>query len=206
MLSRMRSLRFLAATVIVVSVTALLGARNLVVAQSLLNSGGGKSCPLVLAYDQGIKAEVVGIIFTDEVQGSSGNRMRLNEDQKAKMRIGVVSIKITKPAEQRLTLAAADVTLHYFHGENAEVSPCEGISAFSTNNDADRPMELSRTMGPGFVKQTTGARATAASEVYIDAVFGFIEPNTSEVWICLGQPGVKQGFKTKGWFPEQPKK
>lgn len=158
----------------------------------------GKSCPLTVPATS-VLMEIVDIVFTDVVQGAGGNKMALNEEQKKNLRLGLVTVKVTKPAGMRLSLAAADLTLHYYHGSEAEVAPCEGISSFSTSLDTDRPMELSKTMGPGFTKQHTGARATQVSVLYFDAVFGFMEPDTKECWLCVGQPSTSAPFASKGW-------
>ena len=188
------------------------GAMVLMLACLLLDSGiplfaqasatpSAKECPYVLEVNRGLKVEIVDVLFTDEIQGVRGNRMKVPEDKKDKMRFALVTIKITKPAKKRLTLAAADLTLHYYHGDQAEVAPCEGISYFSIGNDTDRPMDLSQSDGPGFVKQTTGAKCTKSEVVYLDGSFAFMEPDTREVWICIGQPVSAEPFRTKGWKP-----
>lgn len=151
-----------------------------------------RECPLMVGSQ--VKMEVTGVVFMDEVQGTGGRRMTIPEDKRDKWRLGIVTLKVTKPAGTRFTLAAADLALHYYHGEQTEVAPCEGLSSFSSSDDSDRPMELSQTMGPGFTKQTTGAKTTQASVIYMDAVFGFMEPDTSEIWVCLGQPVTDRGF------------
>ncbi len=180
-----------------------------VVAAALVVGGGGvlwaaleraaRDCPLVVPLGQDIRAEVVAVSFPDEVQGVGGRRMRVGDDRREKFRLGLVTIKITKPAGAALTLAAADVTLHYYHGDHAEVAPCEGLSTFSMTNDAERPMELSESDGPGFLKQSTGARATAADVLYVDAVFYGMEPDSNECWICIAQPVQRGGFRSGGW-------
>ena len=160
-----------------------------------------RQCPLVLDLNQGIRAEIVDIHFTDELQATYGRSLSIPEDKKDKIRFGLVTIKITKPAGQRLTLAAADLTLHYYHGDRTEVAPCEGISFFSTNDNVDRLLDMPRHAGPGFLKQTTGAKSTKAGEVYIDATFFYMEPDTSEVWLCIAQPTSGQPFPAGGWTP-----
>jgi len=159
---------------------------------------GTRSCPYVVPFQQ-VKMEIVEIMFTDEVPGVNGNRMRLTGERKKKYRLGVVAIKVQKPAGMRLSVAAADFTIHYYHGDQTEVAPCEGISTFSSTLDVDRPMMLPRMQGPGWVKQTTGARCTQASVVYIDAVFALMEPDTRECWICVAQPTTTRAYVSRGW-------
>jgi hypothetical protein len=156
-------------------------------------------CPLLLDFSRGITGDVVDVQFIDEIQGVQGNKIKLNDEQKKKARLALVTVKITKPAGKRLTLAAADMTLHYNHGDQTEVAPCEGLSAFSTTNDGDRAMNLSQSMGPGFVKSPTAAKCIAAGTVYVDGVFAFMEGDTREVWVCLGQPVSRKPFATQGW-------
>ncbi|MBM4027753.1 MAG: hypothetical protein FJ280_20490 [Planctomycetes bacterium] len=40
-------------------------------------------------------------------------------------------------------------------------------------------------MGLLFLSDTAG---TSGAVLYLDAVFGYLEPDTKECWICLGQP------------------
>lgn len=159
------------------------------------------ACPLLLSHGQGTKAEIVRMTFTDEIVGSQGNRMKIPENMKARMRIALVTVKITKPPGKKLTLPAADVTLHYYHGNYAECAPCEGISSFTTEEDSPRPVNLSTNSGPGFVKQTTGTRSTHSGIVYVDAVFCYMEPDTRECWICMAQTTMSEPFVCQGWTP-----
>jgi hypothetical protein len=158
-------------------------------------------CPLVLDMSEGISGETVNVQFVDEVHGVAGNQIVLTPEQKAKFRLALVTFKIRKPAGKRVSLAAADCTLHYYHADKAEVAPSEGISQFSASNgpDVERPMDLSRSMGPGFVKAITGAKATAADEVFVDVVFCFMEPDTNNCWMCVAQPLSKKPFTSQGW-------
>jgi hypothetical protein len=85
-----------------------------VVAAALVVGGGGvlwaaleraaRDCPLVVLLGQDIRAEVVAVSFPDEVQGVGGRRMRVGDDRREKFRLGLVTIKITKPAGAALTL------------------------------------------------------------------------------------------------------
>jgi hypothetical protein len=158
-----------------------------------------RKCPYLLDLNGGgLKAEVVEISFPEVVQGIDGNRIAMPENKKDKYRLALVTIKITKPAGKRLTAAAADFTLHYCHGNGDEVAPCEGISWFNTVKDSDRPMKLARITGPGWIKQTTGARATKSAVVYIDAVFSYTELDMKNCWICLGQSAMDSPYECNG--------
>jgi hypothetical protein len=159
---------------------------------------GPKKCPYALPLDK-VQLEIAEIMFTDLVPGIGGRRMRLGDKGKDKFRFAVATIRVKKPAGMRLTIAAADLTIHYYHGTETEATCCEGISTFSRTLDVDRPMQLASKDGPGFVKQTTGARATQATEVFIDAAFGLFEPDTRECWLCLGQPRTTAPYLSKGW-------
>ena len=157
-----------------------------------------RECPLTLDLKR-VGVQIDGIAFVEEVPGLDGNSMKLNDEQRPKFRVAVVTLKITKAAGAKLTLAAADLTLHYNNAEGPEVTVCEGLSIFSTAKDMDRPVKLPRQSGPGFVKQVTGPAATQATTVFVDAVFGFIEPEISEAWIAVGQPTTAAPYATTGW-------
>lgn len=159
-----------------------------------------KPCPMYLDFRQaGTKAEIVNVVFTDEVVGVKGNKMSIPDKVKDRQRLAVVTVKIIKPPGRRVILPAADFTLHYYHGNTPEVAPCEGISEFTATEDTARPIDLSTCAGPGFVKQMTRTRTTQAGVVFVDVVFGYMEPDTKECWVCLGQPGSDQPYVTNGW-------
>ena len=178
---------------------------EVLLAQSSLEAPvqSGREAPLVLDFKRGVQAELVGLNLVKEiVDGDDGRRMSVNEENLAKSRLAVATIKITKPAGTQLTLACADLTLHYYHGETAEVAPCEGMSPYTTALDADREISLSFVDGPGFLKKVTATRATEAAVVYIDAVFGGLEPDTREAWIAIGQVFDRnRPFISQGWTP-----
>jgi hypothetical protein len=153
----------------------------------------GSKCPLVVSLSD-VKMEIVDVDFTDQV-----DEWELSEEMLEDYRLAVVTVRVEKAKGQSLTLAAADLTLHYFYGSDEEVAPCEGLSNFTKVEDVDRSMELPSTAGPGWVKQTTGTKSTESSVVYFDAVFSGIEPNTSKLWICLAQPTQTKPFETDGW-------
>jgi hypothetical protein len=157
-----------------------------------------RECPLTVDLKH-VNVQIDSISYAEEVPGMDGNSMKLNDEQRAKYRAAVVTLKITKPAGAKLTLAAADLTLHYYNSEGPEVTVCEGLSFFSTAKDMDRPIKLPRQSGPGFVKQTTGPAATQATTLYVDAVFGLIESDISDAWIAVGQPTTAAPYATTGW-------
>jgi hypothetical protein len=160
-----------------------------------------REAPLVLEFQQGIKAELVSLTFMKEVTDGT-RRMRVPDDKVAKFRLAVATIKITKPAGTQFTLACADLTLHYYHAAETEVTPCEGMSSFTSSLDSDREVSLSTTNGPGFLKKTTATRSTEAAVVYVDALFGSMEPDTREAWIAVGQVSDRnRPFISKGWQP-----
>jgi hypothetical protein len=161
-------------------------------------AGTGRDCPLALNADR-IQAEIAGIQFVEKVPGSDGNSMEIDADTKDDYRIALVTLQITKPANEPLTIAAADLTLHYYFGNQTEVAACEGLSVITNTRDTDRAVKMPQYRGPGFVKQSTGNLGTQASTVYVDAVFGFIEPDISEAWIAVARPSTSTPFKTSGW-------
>jgi len=157
----------------------------------------GKTAPLVIPLDQ-VKIEIANVKFEVEVQGVDGP-MRMPENRRDKYRLALVTLRVRKPPGMKLTVAAADLTFHYWHGSDPEVAPAEGLSSFSTSLEDDRPMKLWQSMGPGWVKQTTNPRATEAGEVYVDVVFHMIEPDTRECWIGVAQPSQQAPYIAKGW-------
>ena len=80
-------------------------------------------CPMLLDFQGGISGEVVNVQFIERVDGVRGNKIELNAEQKGKFRLAIVTYKIRKPAGKSITLAGADVTLHYNHGDKTEVAP-----------------------------------------------------------------------------------
>lgn len=172
----------------------------LVLSGSYMSEAAGQDCPYNLGTED-VEMEIVNIIFTDHVPGVTGNRMTVEGERLEKFRIAIVTVKVKKPAGKRLSVAAADLTLHYEAGSTLDVAPCEGLSTFSQVMDMDRPINLPSVAGPGWVKQTTGARCTQADEVYFDATFRGIEPEIGKVWLCVGQPTTTTPFISRGWKP-----
>ena len=176
---------------------------GIVVAACIMTAGGAekgssRECPLTLGPQ--CQVEIDSIIFMDQLEVTR-YKYKISEEKLYKMRYALVCLKITKPTGKRLTLAAADLTLHYYNGEDTEVAPCSGLSTFGKYNDADRPYQLRQYSGPGFTKKTTGARSTQSGVVYIDALFQAMEPDTKECWICVAQPTTSQPYvcPTPAW-------
>jgi hypothetical protein len=187
----------LAALAMVLAVCCPVAALAATADRGLVSLAGGR-CPYVTLQGQAT-AEIAAITFTDVVHGINGVRMKIPDAMKKKFRIALVTIRVRKPAGMRLTIPAAALTLHYYHGSDTECAPCEGISSFSRTLDMDRPVRMSKNPGPGFVKQTTGARSTQSTEVYFEAVFNFIERDIKRCWLCVGQPSASQAYVTQGW-------
>jgi len=155
----------------------------------------GSDVPLVVPLSD-VKIEIKEIMYLEQVEG-----LKVQADKRDKFRIALVTIQFTKPAGRSVEVAAADLTLHYTHGGEAEVAPCEGISSFNQTLTEDRAMKMFNQSGPGWIKQKTAVRSTQATVVYLDAAFALIEPDISDVWLCVGQPAQTQVFKTGGWKP-----
>lgn len=192
MSSRSRSKYLLLLAPIVVALPAMVSCGTRA-AQALQS---GRQCPVVTDLRR-VSVEIASISFVDEVQGLDGNKMKVPADKKDKFRIALVTLRITKPPGEKLTLAAADLTLHYYHGDETEAAPCEGISVFGSSLDSDRPLKMPSHAGPGFVKQTTGTGSTQSGTVYIDAAFNYIEPNIGDTWIVVGQPSTSAPYRAK---------
>lgn len=119
--------------------------------------------------------------------------------EEAGYRMALLTLKIEKPAGAEIEIAAADITLHYYHGDDGtkeEVAPCDAISTFSKRPDDDKPLKTLKC-SPGWMKRTSGAHTSASSEVYLDVVFRKVENNISKMWICIAQPYASQ--TTSGW-------
>jgi hypothetical protein len=156
-------------------------------------SQASRTCPHLLQLGPQCQVEIVRMSFTDRVE-SLLYLHEIPDAAREQYRFAVVTLKITKPAGVSLSLAAADLTLHYYHGDETEVAPCEGLSWFKRDSDARAPILMNPVPGPGFIKQTTSPDGTAGTTVFIDAIFGFMEPDTRECWVCFGQPAVTAPF------------
>lgn len=163
-------------------------------------SKSSRTCPHQVQLGPQCQMEIASMSFTNRLEGPLFRR-QIPEAERQEYQFAVVTLKITKPAGASLSLAAADLTLHYYHGEETEVAPCEGLSWFKSDAGSDVPILMSLIPGPGFLKQTTEPALTNSTIVYIDAVFAYMEPDTSECWICLGHPATTEPFvcPTPAW-------
>jgi len=129
--------------------------------------------------------EIVDCIFVDQYQ-CERYKVTVNPPYRAV----ILTLKIEKEAGEMLKFALADLTLHYYHGEDGsseEVAPCDAISTFSTVLDVDRTLKTSKC-APGWIKRDTGTRTSASSMVYVDVAFRQIEHNISKMWLCIASP------------------
>lgn len=152
-----------------------------------------RTCPYVMQVGPQYRMEIVRMSFTDRVE-SLLYEHQIPDLAAEQFRFAVVTVKITKPAGESLSLAAADLTLHYYHGRETEVAPCEGLSWFKSDSDAKVPILMNPIPGPGFIKQTTDSAGANGTVIYIDAVFGFMEPDTRECWLGIGHPATTEPF------------
>jgi hypothetical protein len=107
----------------------------------------------------------------------------------------VLTVKITKPAGEELTLPCQDLVLHYRFGQKSDVARCYGISAFSTDQGVDRAMRLS---AQGNFSSSTGVATTKSGTVFVDIFYQYMEPETHELYLTIAQP-VGAYFETPGW-------
>jgi hypothetical protein len=147
--------------------------------------------------EAGVKIDVLGVRFADEVQSVERKLLIPPAQQQAGLKFCVVTLRFTKPSGQPLTLAAADLSAHYWRGDDPQVCGCIGLSHFSAATDDSRPMQLVPIEGFAFVRARTGATTTLATEVYADAIFPFIPADTAQLWVCLGQPISRQPYPCK---------
>jgi len=152
-----------------------------------------RTCPYHMQLGPQYQMEIVRMSFTSRIESLLYAR-QFPDSATEEYRFAVVTLKITKPAGASLSLAAAALTLHYYHGNETEVAPCEGLSWFKSDADLDVPILMNPIPGPGFIKQTTGPAGASGAVVYIDAVFGFMEPDIRECWICIGRPAATEPF------------
>jgi hypothetical protein len=138
------------------------------------------------------KIEIVDTMFVKEMQGENA---RFEESEPSKFRGLLITIKVTKPAGQSLTIHAQDFVLHYKYGSSADVAKCYGLSTFSVQQSADRSMALYKQ---GIGARSTGPATAKADTLYADLFFQYMEPNTSELHLLVAQP-IGANFLTKGW-------
>jgi len=150
-----------------------------------------RTCPHQLSPQ--CQVEIARMSFPSRIESLLGTA-RIPDEAREGYRFGVVTLKITKPAGESLTLAAADLTLHYYHGDDMTVVPCQGLSWFKSDANSDAPILVNPLLGPGFISQTTGPGLTSSTVIYIDAVFAYMESDTKECWICIGRPATTEPF------------
>jgi hypothetical protein len=139
------------------------------------------------------QVEIARMSFPSSIESLLGTA-RIPEQARGKYRFGVATLKVTKPAGESLTLAAADLTLHYYHGDDTTVVPCQGLSWFKGDANSDAPILVNPMLGPGFISQTTGPALANSTVIYIDAVFAYMESDTRECWICVGRPTTTEPY------------
>jgi hypothetical protein len=162
---------------------------------------GRMGCPAFVDIQNGIAAEIVSVRLSDEIQGMDRKLVMPPVRHQERLKFCTVTLRITKPAGRRLTLAAADLTAHFWRRDEPQVTSCLGLSPFSIEKDSFRPMQFMPTEGFLFIRASTGASTTPAAEVFVDAVFPFVPADAGQLWICLGQPIGKQPYV---WAAPQP--
>jgi hypothetical protein len=167
-------------------------ALQLLAPAALADEKAASGPPLGVLDIKKVKIEILGVYFMKELKGVNASFKQNND---AKYRGMVMTVKVRKPAGEPLTLNAQDLVLHYSYGSSSDIAKCSGLSAFSTANDTDRPMAL---YAQGLGSQTTGAATTNGSVVYIDLFFQAMEQDTSDLHLLVAQPaGIS--FKADGW-------
>lgn len=140
----------------------------------------------------GIKAEIAAVSFVAEYPGANGAYV---EKEPEGYRAAVITLRLKKAAGASLTLHPADISLHYRHGGSYDVSPCKGMSSFGVKREAARPM---RFFPSGFGEMTADREAAAASTIYVDFFFMYMERDTAELSVLIAQP-VGLSAPTRGW-------
>ena len=153
------------------------------------SQGGG--APGVMDLEK-VKVEIVEATFVTELDGG---KAQYKERQPDKYRGMLLTLRVTKPAGMPLKLFAPDLVLHYWRGEQAEVSRCFGLSAFSAEQGMDRPMRLFRL---GYGLTVTGQATVKAGVLYVNAFFDNIEPDIREMHVLVTQ-SVGATLATNGW-------
>ena len=183
-----------------VAMASALGAIGLVVGCAPAGREGGDlaatvgrmGCPAFVDLQNGVAAEIVSVRLSDEIQGTK--LVMPPRQQQERLKLCLVTLRITKPAGQRLTLAAADLTAHFWRRDEPQVTSCVGLSPFSIEKDAFRPMQFVVPTEVFFVRASTGVSTTQAAEVFVDAVFPFVPADAGQLWVCLSQPICKQPY------------
>jgi hypothetical protein len=176
----------------VVLALAIVGGVSDAAAQSRTRlASDSRPAPYVVDLRQ-VTFEVVAVNFVKELEGVNARYREVEPDT---FRAALVTIRVSKPEGEALTFTAADFSLHYYHGEVPDVVPCNGISAFSTVVDADRPIRLSQNATS---KTSTGPATTGAGTIYLDLFFPLLEPDATSFHVAMAQP-IAAPFVTEGW-------
>jgi len=150
-----------------------------------------KAAPRLLALDS-LKLQIVDAMFVTKLTGLNA---AFQEGQPEKFRGLVVTLRIEKKPGEAVELCAQDLTLHYRYGTKNDVAICHGLSTFSAEEKVDRPMKL---FAKGYGYSSTGPSTSRAPVVYVDLFFMFMEPNTSDIHLCVARP-TGASFQTQGW-------
>ncbi|HEX9933738.1 MAG TPA: hypothetical protein VGB38_00975 [bacterium] len=159
---------------------------------SVTGQTGQRPAPSLVNLQE-VSFRMISHTFITELDASNATYKMTQPDE---YRGIVVTVEVKKPAGKALTLYMQDFCVHYNYGESdSDISPCKGISAFSTSQDVDRPMTLRNTHRGS---SATGTSTTAASTLYIDFFFDYFEPTTKDLYLFVGQP-CTQPYYTNGW-------
>ncbi len=156
-----------------------------------------KGCPFLVPRDK-VQVEIAKLRFSEGIVSEDGQKVEVPKNRRQLFRYAIITLKIKKAAGERLLLPLAGLTLHYYHGAEPDVCPCEASSAFAIKMGDERPLKFPWE-GPRWPQQTTSTKATEATEVYIDCVYPMMETDTKECWITLPEPTSAQPFIVEGW-------
>jgi hypothetical protein len=160
-------------------------------------SASAKGCPFLVPRGP-CQIEIAKVRFAEQITSDEGRNVEVPKNRRHLFRYAIITLKITKPAGEKLLLPLAGLTLHYYHGTEPDVAPCEAASGFTTKLDGDRSLKFPWE-GPGWPAQSTIHKTTEAAEVYIDAVYPMMEADTKECWMTLPEPTTAQPFLVEGW-------
>ena len=138
--------------------------------------------------------EIMKAVFVSKLEGINAS---YTENQPDKFRGLLLTVRITKPVSEALTIHGPDLDLHYNHGDTYDVLNCQGLSSFSKSLDVDRPMRLWST---GIGSVTTGTSTQDSDVLYMDVFYQYLEPDTKDVYLMIAQP-TGLHYTTSGWKP-----
>jgi hypothetical protein len=139
-----------------------------------------------------LRFQIVDALFVTQYDGVTS---RYDEKEPAKFRGLLLTVRVEKPAGEELQLEGRDFSLHYTRDDSYDVASVDGLSAFSTSKDTDRPMRLSYTAR---LTAKTGVAATKAAVVYVDMFFLQMEPDTRDLHLLAARP-IGTQYRTNGW-------